>query len=132
MTPQTTSKSPSNNSRFDPLGKPTPRTPSHSITESSPSVSTTPTTARRAALYERIRQKCLTSGSGPGTPIANTNSDDATLTPSPSNSFSVKDKFRQLSQEAARRRLLLGRLEQVAATVWACVILIPILSSVSR
>jgi len=110
VTPQTPFTSPSKHSRIlDPLGTPIPQTPSRQTGDSSVAVPATPTSSRRAALYERIRQKSLSSATPNATPTKNGTISNA----------SPKDKFLQLSREETRRRLLLGRLEQVAATVWA-------------
>ncbi|KIJ32373.1 hypothetical protein M422DRAFT_61570 [Sphaerobolus stellatus SS14] len=67
----------------------------------------TPSTNRRAALYERIRLKSLGSDSAP----VGSGGGGGGVTP--------RDRMRLLGQEEMRRRLLLGRLDKVAATVWA-------------
>lgn len=68
----------------------------------------TPTSSRRQALYERIRQKSLTSS-----PVK---------TPSKSKDIPggkmSRDQLIKLSQEEMRHRVLLGRLEGIAESVW--------------
>ncbi|GJJ07703.1 hypothetical protein Clacol_001908 [Clathrus columnatus] len=72
--------------------------------------SNTTDTPRRAALYERIRLKSLSeetpSKSGPKRVVE----DGGSMT---------REQLRLLGQEEMRRRVLLGRLDEVAATVWA-------------
>jgi hypothetical protein len=117
-------KTPSRRALLDDLtGLLTPRTPSVSQTDASDSLPCTPvhqrgstadtapqtpTSSRRQALYERIRQKSLTN----------------TPTKTPSKSRDIpggklsRDQLLKLSQEEMRRRVLLGRLEGVAESVW--------------
>lgn len=68
----------------------------------------TPTSSRRQALYERIRQKSLTSS-----PVK---------TPGKSKDIPggkmSRDQLIKLSQEEMRHRVLLGRLEGIAESVW--------------
>ena len=68
----------------------------------------TPTSSRRQALYDRIRQKSLTSSPA--------------KTPSKSHGIRSgkmgRDQFLKLSQEEMRHRVLLGRLEGIAESVW--------------
>jgi hypothetical protein len=85
---------------------PTPQTPARQTRSGASTVPQTPTTSRRAALYERVRQKSLTS-----TPSGVERSDG--LEPV------SKEKMRLLGQEELKRRCILGRLDEVAATVWA-------------
>ncbi|KZS94104.1 hypothetical protein SISNIDRAFT_465650 [Sistotremastrum niveocremeum HHB9708] len=80
------------------------KTPSNS-TPSTPSSTTpaqTPTSSRRNALYERIRQRSLSN-----TPTS------ASKTPQAS-----KDKFKQFGAAEMRRRSVLGRLPNVAEGIW--------------
>ncbi|KAF8665543.1 hypothetical protein AX16_000004 [Volvariella volvacea WC 439] len=65
----------------------------------------TPTTARRQALYERIRQKSLSASP------SKSSTDEAQKSLS-------KDQLYKLGQEEIRRRCLLGRLGGVAESVW--------------
>ena len=111
VTPQTPSTSP-NKSGLDlhtPRISQTPQTPSRQTGSGATTVPQTPTTSRRAALYERIRQKSLTS-----TPSSAERSNDL--------EYVTKDKLRILNQEELKRRCILGRLDEVAATVWAYVL----------
>ncbi|KAF4619491.1 hypothetical protein D9613_005516 [Agrocybe pediades] len=68
--------------------------------------SKTPSTARRQALYERIRQRSLSAS--------------PTKTPRPDGSGSTmtRDQMAKLNQEELRRRCLLGRLSGVAESIW--------------
>ena len=67
-------------------------------------------------MYERIRLKSL-EGGGESPEKAGSGSGSGNLG-SPANG-KAREKMKLLGQEETRRRLLLGRLEQVAATVWA-------------
>lgn len=116
--PQTPS---SRHSRPDPASSLlTPRTPTTSISSpSEPStpvnqrgtnastVPQTPTTSRRQALYDRVRQRSLTST--PSKVTASSHIIGGKLT---------KDQMMKLGQEEMRRRCLLGRLGGVAESVW--------------
>lgn len=105
-TPQTPSTSPSKSAldlRASRIPH-TPRTPSRQKGSGAATEPQTPTTSRRAALYERIRQKSLTS-----TPTGRA-SDAEPIS---------KEKMRLLGQAELKRRCILGRLDEVAATVWA-------------
>ncbi|KZP24690.1 hypothetical protein FIBSPDRAFT_918815 [Athelia psychrophila] len=111
---------PSRRNLLDPaLSLLTPKTPSiASPTSSEPSTPTTqrgagaatepqtPTSSRRQALYDRIRQKSLTST--PSKPQKNL----------VQGSKMSKDQMMRMGQEEMRRRCLLGRLSGVAESVW--------------
>ncbi|KAI0068925.1 hypothetical protein BV25DRAFT_1986481 [Artomyces pyxidatus] len=103
LTPQTPSLSPS---RSDSLSDSLPSTPVHQRGSNAATVPQTPTSSRRQALYERIRQKSITS-----TPTKSSSSN----TPVGS---ATRDQLRKLGQEEMRRRVLLGRLGGVAESVW--------------
>jgi hypothetical protein len=104
LTPRTPSVSPSKTDPSDSL----PSTPVHQKGPNADTVPQTPTSSRRQALYERVRQKSLTN----------------TPTKTPSKSKDIpggklsRDQLLKLSQEEMRRRVLLGRLEGVAESVW--------------
>jgi hypothetical protein len=104
LTPKTPSVSPSKTDPGDSL----PCTPVHQRGSNATTAPQTPTSSRRQALYERIRQKSLT--------------DTPTKTPSKSKDVHggklSRDQLLKLSQEEMRRRVLLGRLEGVAESVW--------------
>ena len=104
LTPRTPSTSPSRAEPSDSL----PSTPVHQRGSNAATVPQTPTSSRRQALYERIRHKSLTN-----TPVK---------TPSKSKDITggklSRDQLLKLSQEEMRRRVLLGRLEGVAESVW--------------
>ncbi|KAH9049013.1 hypothetical protein EDB84DRAFT_1667130 [Lactarius hengduanensis] len=104
LTPRTPSTSPSKAEQSDSL----PSTPVHQRGSNAATVPQTPTSSRRQALYERIRHKSLTS-----TPVK---------TPSKSKGVTggklSRDQLLKLSQEEMRRRVLLGRLDGVAESVW--------------
>ncbi|KAH9002351.1 hypothetical protein EDB86DRAFT_2899471 [Lactarius hatsudake] len=104
LTPRTPSTSPSKAEPSDSL----PSTPVHQRGSNAATVPQTPTSSRRQALYERIRHKSLTS-----TPVK---------TPSKSKDVTggklSRDQLLKLSQEEMRRRVLLGRLDGVAESVW--------------
>ncbi|KAI0720263.1 hypothetical protein C8T65DRAFT_736012 [Cerioporus squamosus] len=81
-----------------------PRTPTiHQRGPDAQTVPQTPTSSRRQALYERIRQRSVqntpTKANPTGAPMS-------------------KDELLKLSQEEMRRRCLLGRLSGVAESVW--------------
>ncbi|KAF8579324.1 hypothetical protein K439DRAFT_1648512 [Ramaria rubella] len=105
LTPQTPVTSPTKPA-FDLQRPQTPQTPSRQIGSGETTVPQTPTTSRRAALYERIRQKSLTS-----TP-ANVKQAEGSASVS-------RERMKLMGQEELKRRCLLGRLDEVAATVWA-------------
>ncbi|KAH9071695.1 hypothetical protein EDB83DRAFT_2365423 [Lactarius deliciosus] len=104
LTPRTPLTSPSKAEPSDSL----PSTPVHQRGSNAATVPQTPTSSRRQALYERIRHKSLTS-----TPVK---------TPSKSKGVTggklSRDQLLKLSQEEMRRRVLLGRLDGVAESVW--------------
>ena len=104
LTPRTPSVSPSRTN----LGDSLPSTPVHQRGSNADTLPQTPTSSRRQALYERIRQKSLTS-----TPAQ---------TPSKSKDIRggklSRDQLLKLSQEEMRHRVLLGRLEGIAESVW--------------
>ncbi|KAJ8487805.1 hypothetical protein ONZ45_g14195 [Pleurotus djamor] len=101
----------------------TPRTPRTSMSDDSSECSTpthqrgsiattapeTPSTSRRQALYERIRQRSL-SASPTKIPTAATHGAGG--------SSLTRDQMLKLSQDEMRRRCLLGRLGGVAESVW--------------
>ncbi|KAF7985227.1 hypothetical protein HWV62_7870 [Athelia sp. TMB] len=112
-------KTPSRRHLLDPaLSLLTPQTPSTSLTSSEPSTPVTqrgagaltepqtPTSSRRQALYDRIRQKSLTST--PSKPQKNL----------VAGSKMTKDQMMKMGQDEMRRRCLLGRLDGVAESVW--------------
>jgi len=102
-----TPRSPVSPSKTD-SGDSLPSTPTHQRGSEADTVPQTPTSSRRQALYERIRQKSLTN-----TP-AKTPSKSKDI---PGGKLS-RDQLLKLSQEEMRRRVLLGRLEGVAESVW--------------
>lgn len=104
LTPRTPSVSPSKTEPGDSLLS----TPVHQRGSSADTAPQTPTSSRRQALYERIRQRSLTN-----TP-AKTPSKSKDI---PGGKLS-RDQLLKLSQEEMRRRVLLGRLEGVAESVW--------------
>ena len=98
-----------------------PRTPRSSVSTPSTSITSTPTrqkgddadtvpgtptTARRQALYERIRQKSIANS-----PSKYRLGDQDTPKMS-------RDQLLKLSQEETRRKCLLGRLGGVAESIW--------------
>ncbi|KAI0306961.1 hypothetical protein B0F90DRAFT_1622156 [Multifurca ochricompacta] len=104
LTPKTPSVSPF---RLDP-GDSLPSTPVHQRGSNAATVPQTPTSSRRQALYERIRQKSLT----------NTPTKALSKSKDISGGKLSRDQLLKLSQEEMRRRVLLGRLEGVAESVW--------------
>lgn len=86
---------------------PPPETPSKQTGANAETAPTTPSTSRRQALYERIRQRSLTAS-----PTKNTQFSGA------SGSNLTRDQLLKLSQDEMRRRCLLGRLGGVAESVW--------------
>ncbi|KAF9483964.1 hypothetical protein BDN70DRAFT_873101 [Pholiota conissans] len=97
-TPSSTSSSPSKDSSV-------PSTPVHQR-GSSNTPAQTPSTSRRDALYERIRQRSLSMS--------------PTKTPRPDTSGGkmTRDQMLKMSQDEMRRRCLLGRLGGVAESIW--------------
>ncbi|KAJ7228803.1 hypothetical protein GGX14DRAFT_415119 [Mycena pura] len=83
-----------------------PSTPVHQRGTAAATVPSTPTSSRRQALYERLRQRSLTASP---TKTANSEVTGGTLT---------RDQIVKLGQEGLRRRCLLGRLGGVAEGVW--------------
>lgn len=83
-----------------------PSTPSRQKGDDADTVPQTPTTARRQALYERIRQKSITNS-----PSKYRLGDHDTPRMS-------RDQLLKLSQEETRRKCLLGRLGGVAESIW--------------
>lgn len=83
-----------------------PATPSKQTGANAETAPATPSTSRRQALYERVRQRSITTS-----PTKNKGSD--TL-----NSKLTRDELLKLSQAEMRRRCLLGRLGGVAESVW--------------
>lgn len=83
-----------------------PSTPVHQRGSDAATAPQTPSTSRRQALYERIRQRSLT----------------ASPTKAPSSEIAggklTRDQMQKLGQEEMRRRCLLGRLGGVAESVW--------------
>ncbi|KAJ7460353.1 hypothetical protein B0H11DRAFT_1872498 [Mycena galericulata] len=73
----------------------TPSTPDHAT-----SLSTAPSSSRRQALYERLRQRSLTAS------------------PTKVASSTTSGKLTRARQDELRKRCLLGRLEGVAEVVW--------------
>ena len=71
----------------------------------------TPTTSRRQALYERVRQRSLTA------------SPTKALSKEVTGGKLTRDQILKLGQEEMRRRCLLGRLGGVAESVWMSVYL---------
>ncbi|KAI0750945.1 hypothetical protein C8Q80DRAFT_1154731 [Daedaleopsis nitida] len=80
-----------------------PSTPVHQRGSDAETVPQTPTSSRRQALYERIRQRSLQNTPTKATPMG---------------AMMSKDQLLKLSQEEMRRRCLLGRLSGVAESVW--------------
>lgn len=85
----------------EPFNRPiTPETPRHNST-----IPQTPTTSRRAALMERVRLKSASTPSKGSVQITSRNSEG-------------EEVQRTLGPEDVKRRLLLGRLGNVADAVW--------------
>ena len=102
LTPSTPSASPFRRNVEFPL----PSTPVHQRGANAATAPQTPSSSRRQALYDRIRQKSLTNS-----PMK------SAIGELPSTKMS-KDQLFKLSQEEMRRRVLLGRLGGVAESVW--------------
>ncbi|KAG6890883.1 hypothetical protein C0995_000840 [Termitomyces sp. Mi166 len=83
-----------------------PETPTHQKGKNAATVPQTPTSSRRQALYERVRQKSLTA-SPTKTPSSEVRGGKLT-----------RDQMLKMGQEEMRRRCLLGRLGGVAESVW--------------
>ncbi|KAG6878110.1 hypothetical protein C0993_012114 [Termitomyces sp. T159_Od127] len=83
-----------------------PKTPTHQKGKNATTVPQTPTSSRRQALYERVRQKSLTA-SPTKTPSSDVKGGKLT-----------RDQLLKMGQEEMRRRCLLGRLGGVAESVW--------------
>lgn len=86
-----------------------PMTPVHQRGANAETAPSTPSTSRRQALYDRIRQKSITA------------------TPTKAKSSEVaggklsKEQIQKMGQEEIRRRCLLGRLGGVAESAWMSV-----------
>lgn len=98
QTPSSSSSSPFKDSAV-------PSTPVHQRGSNNTPVQT-PSTSRREALYERIRQRSLSTS--------------PTKTPRPDTLASKmsRDQMLKMSQDELRRRCLLGRLGGVAESIW--------------
>ncbi|GLB33658.1 putative DNA replication factor Cdt1 C-terminal domain [Lyophyllum shimeji] len=83
-----------------------PSTPVHQKGDKAPTVPQTPTSSRRQALYERVRQKSLSASP---TKSASSAAKSGKLT---------RDQMMKMGQDELRRRCLLGRLGGVAESVW--------------
>ncbi|KAJ7638682.1 hypothetical protein FB45DRAFT_740643 [Roridomyces roridus] len=83
-----------------------PCTPAHRRTGAATTVPQTPSTSRRDALYERLRQRSLSASP---TKAASSEVKGGTLT---------RDQMLKMGQEELRRRCLLGRLGGIAESVW--------------
>lgn len=101
LTPQTPVALPSTPSEGS-----TPSTPVHQRGSHAGTAPQTPSTSRRQALYERVRQRSLTAS--PTKSLGN-EVPQGTLT---------RDQMLKMNQEEMRRRCLLGRLGGVAESVW--------------
>lgn len=88
-----------------------PETPSKQTGANAETAPATPSTSRRQALYERVRQRSLTTS-----PTKNPKGLDT------SNTKLTRDQILRLSQEEMRRRCLLGRLGGIAESVWMFVL----------
>ncbi|KAJ7086745.1 hypothetical protein C8R44DRAFT_650700 [Mycena epipterygia] len=83
-----------------------PSTPVHQRGAAAVTVPTTPSSSRRQALYERLRQRSLTASP---TKAASSEVAGGKLT---------RDQMLKMGQDELRRRCLLGRLGGVAESVW--------------
>jgi hypothetical protein len=88
-----------------------PSTPVHQKGSNASTAPETPTTSRRQALYERVRQRSLTASPTKG------------LSNEVTGGKLTRDQMLKLGQEEMRRRCLLGRLSGVAESVWMSVFL---------
>ncbi|KAJ7840044.1 hypothetical protein B0H13DRAFT_1649819 [Mycena leptocephala] len=84
----------------------TPRAPRTSVSAAAETVPNTPSSSRRKALYERLRQRSLSASP---TKAANSKVKGGKLT---------SHQLSKMGQDELRRRCLLGRLYGVAASVW--------------
>ena len=110
--PQTPSSVSSSPSKTDSV----PSTPVHQKGDNS-TVLQTPSTSRRQALYERVRQRSMSKSPTKSSHLGGDKSDKA-MTPS-----MTRDQMLKLQQEELRRRCLLGRLAGVAESIWMSVFL---------
>jgi len=108
LTPRTPSVSPARSTTSDAYGS-LPSTPRKQTGPDAETAPETPSTSRRQALYERIRQKSLT-----GSPTKSTSGKGSIQ----GGSKMTRDQLLKMSQEETRRRCLLGRLGGVAESVW--------------
>jgi hypothetical protein len=99
LTPQTPSRS-------SPISS-EPSTPVNQRGANATTAPKTPSTSRRQALYDRVRQRSLTST--PSKAVASSHVLGGKLS---------KDQMMKMGQEEMRRRCLLGRLGGVAESVW--------------
>lgn len=84
-----------------------PSTPvHHQVEDKDDAVPQTPSSTRRQALYERIRQRSLSKSP---TKTSNLERYDGSMTP---------NVMMKITQEALRRRCILARLAEVAESVW--------------
>ncbi|KAF9008909.1 hypothetical protein BDQ17DRAFT_1388606 [Cyathus striatus] len=83
-----------------------PSTPVHQRGPQASTAPETPSTSRRQALYERIRQRSLTTSP---TKSPTKNASGAKVT---------RDQIMKMGQDEMRRRCLLGRLGGIAESVW--------------
>ncbi|KAF8803671.1 hypothetical protein BYT27DRAFT_7194998 [Phlegmacium glaucopus] len=83
-----------------------PSTPKHQTGSSTGTPGTTPSTSRRQALYERVRQRSLSMS--------------PTKAPRPDGTTPsmTRDQMLKMSQDEMRQRCLLGRLGGVAESIW--------------
>lgn len=84
-----------------------PSTPVHQKGAQASTAPETPSTSRRAALYERIRKRSEVQAQS--SPTKNRVASTSGMT---------RDQLMKLSQEELRRRCLLGRLGGVAESIW--------------
>ncbi|KZT12839.1 uncharacterized protein LAESUDRAFT_668863 [Laetiporus sulphureus 93-53] len=106
LTP-TSSRSPSLSGRSTPADSSSvPSTPTHQRGANAATAPQTPRSSRRQDVYERVRQRSLST------------SPTKELMKDGSSSRMTRDQFLKLSQEEMRRRCLLGRLGGVAESVW--------------
>lgn len=93
-----------------------PSTPKHQTGFSTDTPGTTPSTSRRQALYDRVRQRSLSMS--------------PTKAPRPDAIIPsmTRDQMLKMSQDEMRRRCLLGRLGGVAESIWMQVSLSLIIS----
>lgn len=101
-----TPRTPASSSKHDVFD---PSTPVHQIGSNASTAPETPTTSRRQALYDRVRQRSLTA------------SPTKALSNEVTGGKLTRDQMLKLGQEEMRRRCLLGRLGGVAESVWMSV-----------